>query len=97
MEDLSPSGKDNMCSRVAALAACADNSMPFRHNLGLRRGNIKTRGFTIALRFEQIAEEGWLGIIEFVVDAALMKDRDEVTIQSAKPVTVEWVYLGVKQ
>jgi hypothetical protein len=34
--------------------------------------------------------------LEFVADPALLKDVNVVTIQANRPVTVEWVYLGVR-
>jgi hypothetical protein len=34
--------------------------------------------------------------LEFEADPALLKDVNEVTIQANLPVTVEWVYLGVR-
>jgi len=34
--------------------------------------------------------------LEFMADPAILKDVNELTIQANRPVTVEWVYLGVK-
>jgi len=33
--------------------------------------------------------------LEFVADPGLLRDTNELTIQASRPVTVEWVYLGV--
>ena len=34
--------------------------------------------------------------LEFMADPAILKDVNELSIQANRPVTVEWVYLGVK-
>jgi hypothetical protein len=34
--------------------------------------------------------------LEFIADPDLLRDANELTIQASRPVTVEWVYLGVK-